>query len=184
MGIKIIQSTLFSSLAKPFLSRGWSRDRRPLSLLLLTAAAVVGLGATAPAQADSLALAQAEAVVPVADRYLFGQTAEPDQVGQGYVVLERAGDRVYGALYFPSSSFDCFSGRVQGTELAMNIINSYDQETYTYSLALADGPVVAASDTTGELAPFNLSGFQSIDTLSANDHRMLAICRNVVAPAQ
>jgi hypothetical protein len=91
-----------------------------------------GPATTAPEVAQTAAASSAE-------RHLFGQVAQPDQIGQGYMVVERSGDRVYGALYFPSSSFDCFHGQVEGTELAMTIINSYDQETYPYSVALADG---------------------------------------------
>ncbi len=176
MGIKIVQSKLFSALVKPFLSQGENRDRAPLASLLTVGAALGALGIAAPA------IAQAAPVQPVAERYLFGQTPQPDQIGQGYVVVERTGDRVYGALYYPSSSFDCFHGQVQGAEVAMTIIDSYAQEAYAYSIALAEGPVVAAGETAGELVPFNLDGFSAIDALSDNDHRMLDLCRGVVAP--
>ncbi|WOD39110.1 hypothetical protein [Nodosilinea sp. E11] len=189
MGTKIVQSTLFSSLVKSFSSQGRSSDRAPLAPLMLATAAVATLGVVsqAPAQAqvsEASAVAQTAAAprISEAGRYLFGQNPQPDQVGQGYVVLERTGDRVYGALYYPSSSFDCFHGQVQGSEMAMTVINSYDQDAYSYSLALADGPVVATTDTLDGLDPFNLSGFHAIDTLSDNDHRMLDVCRGVVAP--
>ncbi|HZG40369.1 MAG TPA: hypothetical protein VEZ50_16950 [Nodosilinea sp.] len=180
----MFQSTLFSALVKPFSSQGQTCDRRSLSYLLVGAATVAAFGAAAPTQAQLTTapeVAQTAAASP-AERHLFGQVAQPDQIGQGYMVVERSGDRVYGALYFPSSSFDCFHGQVEGTELAMTIINSYDQETYPYSVALADGPAVASSEAAGELAPFGLSGFFAIDTLSDNDHRMLDICRSAVAP--
>ncbi|MBE9139985.1 hypothetical protein IQ254_22780 [Nodosilinea sp. LEGE 07088] len=183
MAVKTIKSVLFSSLVKPFLSQGRRPARVPLAVLLL-GAAIAAWGATTPAQADSLTVAQtgAESVLPAAERYLFGQTPQPDQIGQGYVVLERTGDRVYGALYYPSSSFDCFYGQVQGSEVAMTIINSYDQEAYPYSLALAEGPAVATVGSTGESLPFSLDGFYAIDTLSDNDHRMLDQCRAAVTP--
>lgn len=192
MGVKRLQSTLFSALAKSFLGQGWRRDRHPLSYLLAGAAAAASLGSIVPVQAqtataqlfaESTAVAQTAAAVPsVSGRYLFGQVPQADQIGHGYVVLERTGDRVYGALYYPSSSFDCFHGQVQGTDLAMTVINSYDQETYPYSLALADGSVVAAGETATELSPFGLDGFYAIGNLSDNDHRMINTCRAVVAP--
>ncbi|MBE9156563.1 hypothetical protein IQ265_06935 [Nodosilinea sp. LEGE 06152] len=186
----MLQSKLFSCLVKPFLSQGQHRDRHSLSYLFVGAAAAAALGAIVPAQAQSVApesasettVAQTAAALPEAGRYLFGQVPEPDQIGQGYVVLERTGDRVYGALYYPSSSFDCFYGEVEGTELAMTIINSYDQQSYPYSLALADGPAVASSSAVGDIAPFGLDGFFAIDTVSDNDHRMLETCRAAVAP--
>ncbi|MGG6241190.1 hypothetical protein ACQ4N7_21410 [Nodosilinea sp. AN01ver1] len=188
----MLQSKLFSSLVKLSSNQGRNRDRHSLSYLLIGTAAAAALGATAPVQAQSatqsvlpeVAVAQTAAALPEAGRYLFGQVPQPDQIGQGYVVLERTGDRVYGALYYPSSSFDCFYGEVEGTELAMTIINSYDQQAYPYSLALADGPAVATTDATGDMAPFGLDGFFAIDTVSDNDHRMLDTCRAAVASQQ
>lgn len=192
MGIKMLQSKLFSCLVKPFLNQSQNCDRYSLSYLFVGTAAAAALGAIAPVQAQSApqsvvsesAVAQTAAALPEAGRHLFGQVPEPDQIGQGYVVLERTGDRVYGALYYPSSSFDCFYGQVEGADLAMTIINSYDQQAYPYSIALADGPAVATSDAVGDMAPFGLSGFFAIDTVSDNDHRMLDTCRAVVAPEQ
>lgn len=186
MGIKVVKSKLFSALAKPLLSQGGKRDRTPVSSLWLVAASVATLGVAAPLASALPALAQiaAGSERSAAERYLFGQTPQPDQIGQGYVVMERTGDRVYGALYYPSSSFDCFHGQVQGTEVAMTIVNSYDQEAYPYSMALAEGPVVAAGEAAGELVPFELEGFHAIDTLSDNDHRMLDMCSGVVAPGR
>ncbi|MGF1517531.1 MAG: hypothetical protein ACFCVB_06970 [Nodosilinea sp.] len=183
MGIKVIQTKLFSALVRPFSIQGRVRDRTPLASLLMASAALIAVGVAAPAPAvESLAIAQSAPVQPVAERYLFGQVPQPDQIGQGYVVMERTGDHVYGALYYPSSSFDCFHGQLQGTEVAMTIIDSYAQEAYSYSIALAEGPIVAAGETVEDLVPFNLDGFSAIDTLSDNDHRMLDMCRGVVAP--
>jgi hypothetical protein len=59
----------------------------------------------------------------------------------------------------------------------MTIFNSYDQETYAYSLPLAEGPAIAAGETVSESVPFNLDGFHAIDSLSDNDNRILAMCR-------
>ena len=208
MGIKTFQSKLFSTLVKPFLSQGWSRYQHPLAGLMVATAAVGVLGAAAPrAQAQTAqavdpvaavttaqSLAQSgaqsgaegagESVQPVAQRLLFGQVPQPDQIGQGYVVLERSGDRVYGALYYPSSSFDCFTGQVQGDQLAMTIVDSYAQQPYAYSMALADDTAVASAAGVGELAPFGLDGFYPIETLSANDHRLLDQCRGALAPTR
>jgi hypothetical protein len=194
VGIQNVRSNLFSALANPILSQGlkrvMGRDHSLIPSLLLSAAVFAAVGAAAPAQSQGAqsqeALSQGNETLAVAQttaesatgRYLFGQAPQPDQIGQGYVVLERSGDQVYGALYFPSSSFDCFTGQVQGTQLAMTIFNSYDQETYPYSLALAEGPAIAAGETVSDSVPFNLSGFYAIDSLSDNDHRILAMCRS------
>jgi len=51
--------------------------------------------------------------------YLYEQSAQPDQVGQGYFVFESKQGNVVGALYMPRSSFDCTSGKFQGDQLAL-----------------------------------------------------------------
>jgi hypothetical protein len=162
-------------------------QRRLISLgVLMASLSGVGLSLNAPVQAEpstpvtdaGLAqYSQAPAVFPAPGQYLFGQVPEPDQIGQGYIVMENTGDRVYGALYYPSSSFDCFHGQVQGSELAMTIINSYSQEAYAYSIALVADSTVAAQQLPAGLTPVSLSGFHAIDTLTDNDLRMLSICK-------
>jgi hypothetical protein len=166
-------------------------QRRLISLgVLMASLSGVGLSLNAPVQAEpstpvtGAGLAQHSqalgAVFPAPGQYLFGQVPEPDQIGQGYIVMENTGDLVYGALYYPSSSFDCFHGQVQGNELAMTIINSYSQEAYPYSIALVADSTVAAQQLPAGLTPVSLSGFHAIDTLTDNDLRMLSICKAAI----
>ena len=118
-------------------------------------------------------------VFPEAGRYLFGQVPQRDVLGQGYIMLETTGDQVYGALYYPSSSFDCFQGQVQSGQLAMTITNSYTQEAYPYSIALVSDTAVATA-ASGALEPLNLQGFYQIDDVSDNDLHLLATCRSAM----
>lgn len=120
-------------------------------------------------------------VFPAAGRYLFGQVPQPDQLGQGYMVFENDGEQVFGALYYPSSSFDCFRGTIQAGQLAMTITNSYTQETYPYSIALVSDTSVAAPSP-DSLEPLSLEGFYQIDEVDENDLRMLETCRAVNSP--
>jgi len=183
MGISRLQSTLLSSLTRLFQGQGLPHRQRLGAGLFALAAATTLVAATPQAQAEPLAMAQATNLPTSSGRYLFGQAPEPDQAGLGYVVLERTGDRVYGALYFPNSSFDCFHGLVQGNELAMTIVDSYSQESYPYSIALANDTSVASADLSNPLTSFSLSGFYALDTLSENDNRMLDICSGALVPA-
>jgi len=132
----------------------------------------------------SLAQASPAAVItkpapsfPSPGRYLFGQVPTPNQIGQGYMVLESTGKEIYGAVYFPSSSFDCFQGKLQGNQLAMTIVDSYTQETYPYNVALVANTEIAAANLPQGLSPVNLRGFHPIQELSSNDLNMLEICR-------
>lgn len=121
-------------------------------------------------------------VFPESGRYLFGQVSQRDQLGQGYIVLESTGNEVFGALYYPSSSFDCFQGQVQSGQLAMTITNSYTQETYPYSIALVSDTAIA-STAPDALQPLSLQGFHQIDALNDNDLRLLETCRATVNPS-
>jgi hypothetical protein len=134
---------------------------------------------------DHLRLAQQstpdEPIFPENGQYLFGQVPQRDQLGQGYIVLESSGEQVFGALYYPSSSFDCFQGQLQSGQLAMSITNSYTQETYPYSIALTSDTAVATT-VPDSLQPLSLEGFHRINSLNENDLRLLNTCRAVVTP--
>lgn len=135
-----------------------------LSLGLLPAAAIAQTAPAAPTQ-----------ILPADGVYLYGQTPEPEQIGAGYMVFEAVDQQLVGALYMPNSSFDCFQGRLEGSELAMTITNSYTQESYPYAVALATNDAIAAA---GDVpAPLSLEGFHRIDELSENDLRILAVCK-------
>jgi hypothetical protein len=108
--------------------------------------------------------------------YLYGQATEPEQVGSAYMVFEAIDNKVVGAFYMPYSSFDCFYGQLNGEQLGLTVIDSYEQTPHPYAVALAQTSDVA---TAGEavVAPLQLEGFHRIDTVSENDHRILEVCQ-------
>lgn len=111
--------------------------------------------------------------------YLYGQSPQPNQLGQGYIVFQKRQNQVMGALYMPSSEFSCFQGNVDSTgELAMtvtspgeggledvataNTIPKLDADqpmTYAYSVALQD--------------------YHKLNTVSDNDRQILQMCNQV-----
>ncbi|MEO0647119.1 MAG: hypothetical protein AAFZ17_13330 [Cyanobacteria bacterium J06650_10] len=108
--------------------------------------------------------------------YLFGQSPQPDQIGSAYAVLSVQNNQTIGAFYYPHSSFDCFSGQVLPDRLAVNVVDSYDQVSYPYEVALSvsDDSLVA-----GSAAPaYTLEGFHQINELSTQDLEMLAVCKS------
>lgn len=90
--------------------------------------------------------------------YLFGETSEPEQIGQGYVVFEVRQGILIGAVYMPSSSFDCVYGTAQPQRLDVTIVSSYEQTAYPYSIPLQQ--------------------MHPIMDVSANDRRILSTCTN------
>jgi uncharacterized protein YdbL (DUF1318 family) len=111
--------------------------------------------------------------------YLYGQSPQPNQLGQGYIVFQKRQNQVMGALYMPSSEFSCFQGNVDSTgELAMTVtapgaggleevatanrlpkLDADQPMTYAYSVALQD--------------------YHKLNTVSDNDRQILQMCNQV-----
>lgn len=111
-------------------------------------------------------------------QYLYGESPQPEQVGQTYTVFEVLDGQIVGAFYQPRSSFDCFYGHVEGDRLAVTIIDSYEQRSYRYSIALSYPSETTSSNpptTIGET--IGLVGFYRINQVSANDQRILGLCQ-------
>jgi hypothetical protein len=108
--------------------------------------------------------------------YVYGQSPQPNQIGKGYFVFETKQGKVMGALYMPSSSFDCAAGSFQADKLALQVIDSYDRSTNSFDIALERTATVAAS-TNPPLRELGLEGFYKLDSVSESDRRMLNICK-------
>ncbi|MEM6598044.1 MAG: hypothetical protein AAF635_07735 [Cyanobacteria bacterium P01_C01_bin.69] len=106
--------------------------------------------------------------------YLFGQSPQPNVNGAAYTVLSVQNSQTVGAFYQPNSSFDCFYGSVQPNQLAINIVDSYEQTVYPYEVALTVDSSVVAGRGAGA---YTLEGFHRIDTLSDQDLEILAVCQ-------
>ena len=142
----------------------------------LIKSALVLLGATLfSGLAPSTALANSAS--PIADGvYLYGQQATASQLGSIYMVFEVIGNRAIGAFYMPSSSFDCFNGAISSTRLDLNVIDSYEQTSHPYSLAVE--PTLTAGQAGVE---FNINGFTPVNALSEMDEHILETCQTVQA---
>ncbi|WP_017713532.1 hypothetical protein [Prochlorothrix hollandica] len=107
--------------------------------------------------------------------YVYGQSSQPEEIGQVYMVFEAQADQMVGAFYMPFSSFDCFQGSLEADRLALTITDSYSAETSSYAVALDSGDPQASDDL---LAPFDLEGFQPLDEVSDNDRQILGVCKD------
>lgn len=107
--------------------------------------------------------------------YLYGQSTKADQYGSAYMVFRVRDRRVSGAFYMPASSFDCFHGELKTNQLALNVVDSYDQTSHPYAIALNPNATVARLTNAGG-APVEPEGYHRIQTISANDRRILNTC--------
>jgi hypothetical protein len=106
--------------------------------------------------------------------YLYGESAIANTIGAVYFVFEAKDGQLTGALYQPSSSFDCVRGTVGSSALNLVVTDAYDQSEAAYSVALVADTTVAS--TTGVAPAAQLDGMHAIATLSELDHQILATC--------
>ncbi|MBW4482513.1 MAG: hypothetical protein KME14_08215 [Tildeniella torsiva UHER 1998/13D] len=144
-------------------------DRVQTSLyrLATAAAAVIGLSAMASGASGSTP------GIPNGT-YLYGESPVADTVGAVYFVFEAQEGRLNGAIYQPSSSFDCVRGTVGEGALDLVITDAYDQSESSYSVAMVADTTIASSS--GGAGVTELEGMYAIATLSELDQQLLATC--------
>lgn len=140
-----------------------------LRRLATATAAVIGLSAMA-------ASASGSPPALVNGTYLYGESPVAETIGAVYFVFEAKDGQVAGAMYQPSSSFDCVRGTVGHSALDLVITDAYDQTESPYSLALTSSTAVASAS--GGAGTTRLEGMQAIATLSSLDYQLLATCTN------
>ncbi len=144
-------------------------------------AVVSGVTFTTATGAESVsAAAQLDNVRPVLAEgtHVYGSVSQAQQIGETYMVFEVTGDRVVGGFYQPHSSFDCFYGDLDRDRLALNIIDSYRNDTYTYDIALTSEAVVA-NGRSGSPIP-SLQGFHELERPSDTSQQVLETCQAVI----
>ena len=140
-----------------------------LCRLATAAAAVIGLSAMAGSASGS--------TPGLPDgTYLYGESPVADTIGAVYFVFEARAGRLSGALYQPSSSFDCVRGTVAEGALDLVITDAYDQSETPYSVAMVGDTTVAS--TGGGSAPVQVEGLYAIANLSELDQQLLAACNS------
>ncbi|AFZ23165.1 hypothetical protein Cylst_0839 [Cylindrospermum stagnale PCC 7417] len=112
--------------------------------------------------------------------YLYGQSTQPNQPGEGYIVFQKQQSRVMGALYTPNSEFSCFQGTVgQSGELAMTVTASPGEGSTTQVSTTSKIPKVSDDESFTYAYSVELQDYNRLNSLSANDRRILRICNQV-----
>lgn len=171
------------------LNNFWSRFEKPITALFVTLGlAAVGL-AQSPAWGAEVSTQERQGSVEVATSataqaansqrlangiYLFGQSPQPNQLGSAYMVFEVTQNQVVGGFYMPSSSFDCFYGELQANQMALNVVDSYEQTVNPFAVAMSTDSSVAQ---TGGSVPVTFEGFHRLSNLSDTDNNVLNTCR-------
>jgi hypothetical protein len=107
--------------------------------------------------------------------YLYGQVAQPNQVGKTYLVFQSKQNQLVGAFYMPASAFDCLQGEINNERLLLTVTDSYDQTAHSYALAVQ--PTTTANAKPVSIGLPNLAGYHQIQKIAANDYRLLETCK-------
>lgn len=91
---------------------------------------------------------------------VYGETPQPNQVRQNYLVFARQSGKVVGAFYTPRSEFTCFIG------------------SQTTNQSLAVEPLASSGAKAGKVQ-VKLSNLHPIQP-SSNDQRILSACKQTV----
>jgi hypothetical protein len=121
--------------------------------------------------------------------YLYGQSQEPNQIGQEYMVFEVRQGKVTGAFYLPQSEFNCFQGSLAAGKLDLTIAGDAGSTPYSDSIADAqNAPQVAtASDSSQIGAQYEqvssqysvaLQNYYQLSNVNENDKHILAACKS------
>ncbi len=111
--------------------------------------------------------------------YLFGQSPEPNQIGQGYVLFHKQQGRLVGALYMPNSEFSCFKGTIDKSgELAMTVTGTPDAGASPEVATTSTIPQLDDDEPMSYAYTLALQDYHPINTISANDRRILEMCRS------
>ncbi|MBW4600570.1 MAG: hypothetical protein KME29_13475 [Calothrix sp. FI2-JRJ7] len=111
--------------------------------------------------------------------YLYGQSPQPGQLGQGYVVFEKKQGRVVGALYMPDSEYSCFNGSVdEAGEIAMTVNPNASESGQTEVATDQEEPKLNTDEPTSYAYSIALRDFHQIDQMSKIDRDTLKKCQN------
>jgi hypothetical protein len=118
--------------------------------------------------------------------YLYGQTSQPGQIGQEYVVFEARQGRVVGAMYMPSSEYACFYGTLNSKQMNLTVVNPHNQTAFSHSIAREQATQMAAVggqinlensyDSLTYPHSVGLDGYLPINQVGDNDKQILSTC--------
>ena len=98
--------------------------------------------------------------------YLYSETANPNEVGQGYIIFEKQDDNtLIGAFYYPQSEYSCFTGHQNNDQLEVLSLPNYQDPMTSLSLPL------------GEMTAVNEIGSAEKSTLAACRQDVIAFLK-------
>jgi hypothetical protein len=112
--------------------------------------------------------------------YLYGQSPQANQPGNGYIVFQKQQGRVMGALYTPDSEFSCFQGTIGNSgDLAMTVTTTPGEGGPIQVSTNSRIPQVSDDESFTYDYSLELGNYHRLNSVSANDRRILRVCNQV-----
>lgn len=106
--------------------------------------------------------------------HFYGESAQPEVLGQEYFIFRVQGNQIKGAFFAYQSEFACTSGTVSGQDLDLVMQDPYgEQPDSRFSLKLVPQSPIAGRDGNVSLT---LEGLQEISNIGATERRILEAC--------
>jgi len=145
---------------------------------LKTAPATTAIGSRTQKSAKEAANVPISNVPKQDGVYLYGQSPEANQIGQGYIIFKKRQDKVSGALYMPNSEFSCFQGTIDRSgELAMTVNGSADESSSNEVATSNRLPIINEEELSSYPYSVALQDYHQLKSISANDQRILQMCK-------
>jgi hypothetical protein len=91
--------------------------------------------------------------------YLYGEADTTNQLGKGYFIFQRSGQRIVGALYYPQSEYTCFTGTLSATNAQLQPFEAGD------------------SSASGQTIQVALPSLHQIANVGSSERKTLAMCK-------
>jgi hypothetical protein len=112
----------------------------------------------------ALAEAQEPERTQIPQTHLYGESAQANQVGKGYIIFQRQGQNIVGAFHYPHSEFSCFVGKVVNQRLKV--------------VTLEPGPEAPVS------LEVPLSQLHTIKGIGSSENNSLKACQQLASGVQ
>jgi hypothetical protein len=91
--------------------------------------------------------------------YLYGEANTANQLGKGYFIFQRSGQRIVGALYYPQSEYTCFTGTLSKTNAQLQPFEAGE------------------SSVSGQTIQVALPSLHKIANVGSSERQTLALCQ-------
>jgi hypothetical protein len=103
--------------------------------------------------------------------FLYGEANTANQVGKGYLIFQRSGQQIVGAMYSPQSEYTCFTGQLTATNINLQ---PFDTGVQTAS----------NQDSTQAAIQVALPSLHQLSQVGSADRQVLASCQKEASALQ